>query len=335
MGVPSRILNHYSSEERNVEAVARLVSQTLRPWCDRKGFPFKGRRKSLQSLSEKLESGRYSKWSELDDLYACTIVLPTPQHEEATLEFLSQAFTPVQVRRRNSTKKAPDVFRFDSTRFIGTVRVGEGLPLPQELGLIKFEVQLPTAFEYAWSVVTHDLVYKTDDFDWRKARMAALLKAAVEQIELLISGFSANVGIIPQSSHPESDAKHEAVQAFKSLIEEGFIDRQLTPESWSRFADNLFSLVASYSNRNAAPQKLLDLTAAIGERARETGEYSTIVSGSLFQIPVGCISAGIVSGANLSKFVIVDSVELRDIHGVEKVPRPFRFEDDSKKTGSG
>jgi hypothetical protein len=213
--------------------------------------------------------------------------------------------------------------------------VGEGLPLPQELGLIKFEVQLPTAFEYAWSVVTHDLVYKTDDFDWRKARMAALLKAAVEQIELLISGFSANVGIIPQSSHPESDAKHEAVQAFKSLIEEGFIDRQLTPESWSRFADNLFSLVASYSNRNAAPQKLLDLTADIGERARETGEYSTIVSGSLFQIPVGCISAGIVSGANLSKFVIVDSVELRDIHGVEKVPRPFQFEDDSKKTGSG
>ncbi|MYV66687.1 hypothetical protein GT043_12225 [Streptomyces sp. SID2131] len=327
MGVPSRVLNFYSSEERNITVVERHVSQTLRPWCDRRGFPFKGRSKSIESLSEKLESGRYSKWSDLDDLYACTIVLPTPQHEEAVLEFLSQAFVPVAVRRRNSTKKAPDVFRFDSTRFIGTIRVGAGLPLPEELGRIKFEVQLPTAFEYAWSVVTHDLVYKTDDFDWRKARMAALLKSAVEQIELLISGFSANVGIIPQSTHPESDAKHDAVQVFKALIDDGYVNSQLAPESWSRFADNLFALVLSYSNRNAAPQKLADLAAAINERARATNEYSSIFGGSLFQIPLGCINAGVVTGANLSKFTVVDSVELRDIHGVEKVLRPFLFDD--------
>ncbi len=326
MGVPSRILNFYSQQEGSVEAVERYVAQTLRPWCDKRGFPFKGRRKDLQSLSEKLESGRYAKWSDLDDLYACTIVLPTPQHEESVLEFLSQAFTPVEIRRRNSTKKAPDVFRFDSTRFIGSIRVGDGSPLPPHLGMIKFEVQLPTAFEYAWSVVTHDLVYKTDDFDWRKARMAALLKGAVEQIELLIAGFSANVDIIPQSGHPESDAKHAAVAIFKNLIEDGCISPELTPDSWSRFADNLFSLVISYSNRNAAPRKLKDLTTVVDERARASREYATLAGGSLFQIPLGCINAGIVGGANLSKFVVVDSVELRDIHGMEKVPLPFQFE---------
>ncbi len=327
MGVPSRTLNFYSQQKADIEAVERHVSQTLRPWCDNRGFPSKGRRKDLQSLSEKLESGRYTKWSELDDLYACTIVLPTPQHEDSALEFLSQAFTSVEIRRRNSTKKPPDVFRFDSTRFIGSVRVGDGLPLPEQLGTIKFEVQLPTAFEYAWSVVTHDLVYKTDDFDWRKARMAALLKGAVEQIELLIAGFSANVDIIPQSEHPESDAKHASVAIFKKLIEEGFVSPELTPGSWSRFADNLFSLVASYSNRNSAPQKLRDLSAVIDGRARSSGEYSSIAGGSLFQIPVGVIGSGEVNGASITKFVVVDSVELRDIHGVEKVPRAFLFEE--------
>lgn len=327
MGVPSRLLNFYSQEKGSVEAVARHVGQTLRPWCDKRGFPFKGREKGLESLSEKLESGRYSKWSELDDLYACTIVLPTPKHEENVLEFLSQAFTPIEIRRRNSTKKAPDVFRFDSTRFIGSVRVGDGLPLPEHLGRIKFEVQLPTAFEYAWSVVTHDLVYKTDDFDWRKARMAALLKGAVEQVELLIAGFSANVDIIPQSDHPESDAKHAAVLTFKKLIEDGHISPQLTPDSWSRFADNLFSLVASYSSRYAAPQKIKQLTEAVDNRARSSSEYSGIAGGSLFQIPLGCINGGLINGAHLSKFVVVDSVELRDIHGVEKIPLPFSFEE--------
>ncbi len=326
MAVPSRVLNAYRQAEANLAAVERYVSRTLRPWCDERGYPFKGRVKDLESLSEKLESGRYSAWSDLDDLYACTIVLPTPVHEEQILDFLGTAFKTVEIRRRNSTVKAPDVFRFDSTRFIGSISVESGLPQLEGLGGIKFEVQLPTAFEYAWSVVTHDLVYKTDDFDWRKARMASLLKGAVEQVELLISGFSANVDIIPKSFHPESDAKHDVVHVFKSLIEDGRISRELEPASWSRFADNFYSLVLSYSNRRAAPDKVKQLALTVDARVRETDDYSEIVGGSLFQILLGLVASGTIGGASLAKFVVVDSVELRDIHKVEKVPRAFDFD---------
>lgn len=329
MAVPSRLLNAYSQILADLDAVERYVAQTLRPWCDDRGYPFKGRKKTIESLSEKLESGRYNAWSDIDDLYACTVVVPTSTHEDAVLEFLSSVFTEVETRKRNSTNKQADIFRFDSTRFIGRMTWNPGLDLPEGVEAIQFEVQIPTAFEYAWAVVTHDLVYKADDFDWRKARLAALLKASVEQSELLIAGFEANVETIPKSPHPESDAKREVVHIFKMLINDGLISRELAPASWGRFADNFYALTKSFAGQYAAPTKARELAKAIQARIGEQNPnwYSDLVSGSLFQLVLGMVGAGIIDKANLSKFVVVDSVELRDIHKLEKIPKAFDFND--------
>lgn len=326
MAVPSKILNAYQQIQSDLEATERYVSQTLRPWCDKRGYPFKGRRKDVESLSEKLESGRYQRWSAIDDLYACTVVIPTTAHENQVLDFLSQAFEEVEVRRRNSTQKPPDVFRFDSTRYVGRIRTYPGLGIPESVSEVNFEIQIPTAFEYAWTVVTHDLVYKSEDFDWRKGRIAALLKASVEQIELLTSGFEQNVALVPKSPHPESDAKREIVTAFKGLIQEGLISKELEPASWSRFADNFYALVRSYSGAYSAPDRAIELTEAAVRTMGETKEFSTIRSGSLFQVVLGLVHSGVVEKTHLSKFVVVDSVELRDIHKIDRVPKPFLFD---------
>ncbi|WP_406138252.1 hypothetical protein [Streptomyces sp. NBC_01089] len=303
----------------------RHVSGTLRPYCDQRGYPYKGRKKQLVSLSEKLESGRYSRWSEVDDLYACTVVVPTAAHEDSVLGFLSDAFEEVEVRRRNSTQKAPDVFRFDSTRYIGRIESNPGLDLPEGVQNIQFEVQIPTAFEYAWAVVTHDLVYKSENFDWREQRLASLLKASVEQSELLIAGFQSNVSIVPKSAHPDSDAKNQIVDIFRGLVISGSISKELTPTSWSRFADNFYSLAKSYSSRRAAPVKAVELANAIAARIEGSDEWSELMSGSLFQVVLGMVGGKIAPAANLNNFVVVDSVELRDFHNLEHIPKVFDF----------
>ena len=220
MSVPSSVLNAFARESDKLQRLERYVRETIQPWCNDRGYPFKGRLKSLESLSEKIETGRFEKWSVLDDLYGCTIVIPTAAHEAGVLTFLRSAFEEIELRLRNSTQKAPDVFRFDSSRYIGKVRNQPGLELVSDISETYFEVQIPTAFEYAWSVVTHDLVYKGDAFDWRKERLAAQIKASVEQIELLISGFSFNVENMAASRHDESDAKQYIVEAFRGMINE-------------------------------------------------------------------------------------------------------------------
>lgn len=325
MPVPSRLEEVYSRARPAIEAVGQYVSSTIRPWCDSRGYLFSGRFKTIASLSEKIESGRYEHWSTLDDLYGCSIVVPTSTHESDVLTFLRTAFVEVELRLRNSTRKAPDVFRFDSTRFVGRLRMTEGLDLPPGASSVLFEVQIPSAFEHAWGIVTHDLVYKSEDMDWRKARLAAQLKAAVEQIELIIAGFQANLDFVAQSSYPEVDAKQAVIDAFQAMMVDGIISHDLAPESWSRFADNVYGLIWG-SMRNSTPFRMDAILAAIKTDLSANGMGRDLRSGSLFQVILGCVSRGAIAGVSLDNFPVIVSPELRDLHGVDSVPKAFDFD---------
>jgi ppGpp synthetase/RelA/SpoT-type nucleotidyltranferase len=327
MPPPSRLAEVYQTTLPAIEAVKSYVSQTLIPWCDRYQYLYTGRIKDLESLAEKIETGRFPSWSSMDDLYACTIVVPTADHEDGVLKFLEEVFDVVELKKKNSTRKPPEVFRFDSTRFVGRIRSQVGLELTPGADAVSFEVQIPSAFDYAWQVVTHDLVYKSEDIDWRKARLVAQLKAAVEQIELIIAGFQANVPFVAESAYPELEAKQRIIAAFKQLIVDGTVSQGLTPHRWSRFAENVYDLVRSYSRSYASTsQNVDDLIAAVSAHLRESGSARELMSGSLQQVIVGCISSGVVGNpATLENFVIVDSSELRDFQGVQVIPKAFDF----------
>lgn len=328
MPAPSRLEEVYSQAHPAIQAVGQYVASTIRPWCDSEGYLFSGRFKTIGSLAEKIESGRYESWSKLDDLYACRVVVPTPTHEPNVVGFLRTVFDEVELRARNSTQKAPDVFRFDSTRFIGRLRLTEGLDLPPGASAVLFEVQIPSAFEYAWAVVTHDLVYKAEDMDWRKARLAAQLKAAVEQIELIIAGFQANLDFVAQSSYPEIQAKQDLIDAFQAMMVEGVVSPDLSPESWSRFADNVYSLISKYLRRGT-PFRIPSIIDAIRTDLQGNEMAKEIRSGSLFQVVLGCINRGVIKGVSLDDFPVIESPELRDLHGVTQIPKSFNFDWDT------
>ena len=318
MAVPSRLDEAYSQSP--CDSGCRSVrSSTVRPWCDNNGYLFSGRSKTVESLAEKIDSGRYKRWSALDDLYACSIVVPTAAHENAVLAYLRNVFEEADLRVRNSTKKAPEVFRFDSTRFIGKLRVTDGLELPPGASSVSFEVQIPSAFEHAWGMVTHDLVYKSEDMDWRKARLAAQLKAAVEQIELIIAGFQANLDFVAQSTYPETDAKQAIIDEFQAMMADGTISPDLAPESWSRFADNVYGLVQN-SIRGGTPFRMASIITSIRGDLVANGVARGLRSGSLFQVVLGCVGRGAITGVSLNGFPVVDSPELRDLHHVENIP---------------
>jgi hypothetical protein len=326
MGVPTAIEEAYGHAATTVAAVGRYVTATLAPWCEDREFLFLKRVKTSESLSEKLESGRFGRWSEINDLFACSVVVPTASHEPSVREYLDLAFVPVVIRDRNSSSIPPDAFRFDSTRYVARVRSEGAMQLPPGAKDILFEVQIRTVFEHAWIVVTHDLVYKADDSDWRRSRLAAHLKAAVEQIELVIAGFESNIPLVVDAHDPEMDAKQEIVDVFKRLQSEGLITAELVPNSWRRFADNVYALVNSYSRAHQPASLARELCHAVDGHLRATRVAADLHSGSLFQVVVGLVNAGVIASASLDSFVLVESSELRDLHGVTEVPCPFVFD---------
>jgi hypothetical protein len=306
-----------------LEALEIVVRETLRPWCDSKGYLFTGRLKDAESLSEKLEMGRCASWGEIDDLYAATIVVPTAAREENVVTFLSSAFRAHELRGRNTVQKPPDAFRFDATRFIGRLREQPGLERPTGIERLLFEVQIPTAFEYAWSVATHDLVYKANTVDWQHIRLAAQLKAAVEQIDMLINNFERSADSVPVSKHDDTSLKREVVDVCQRLIKEGKIPDSLAPRSWSRFASNVYSLVRSSTGQRRVGDGVRKVLTGLEERV--SSGSSVPVSGSLFQL---IVEIAVVINANaLDSYVIVESEELAQLHNVTVVPKAFDFED--------
>lgn len=284
-------------------------------FCRRHRYGLEWRTKGIESLSEKLETGRFKNWDDVDDLVAFTVVVPTASHEPDVLAFIGSVFDLVLVRGRDQLAKPPDVFRFDATRcYCRIPRVEPQPDLEPRAFELTFEVQVKTAFEHAWSVVTHDLVYKTDDVSWAKRRLAAQLKAMVEQIDALVDNFERVAGDVPGTSDPETDALAEALELLTALHAEGLIDESFAPASWSRLAENLLRLAASIvkSRGPRAAEKLREMVRGFDEQVR-SGAFQPALTGSLFQAVVAQQSR---RGEDLSRFALVASTELVDIYGI-------------------
>jgi ppGpp synthetase/RelA/SpoT-type nucleotidyltranferase len=326
---PESVRQAFTRVEPLLEEVQRYVRATLERYCRKHSYIFIDRQKPVSSLAEKLEGGRIAAWSDLDDLYACTIVIPTSTHEEGVVRKLDASFERVRFRSRSDARKAPDVFRFDGARWYGRVREETAAERQPGVGEQLFEVQVVTAFEYAWIAVTHDLVYKGDDVDWRRLRLAAQLKAAVEQIEVLIGAFDSASTAIQESPWQETTAKTMIVERFKLLADDGFIPDTIRPVSWRRFADNVFGLVRTYEqnphNVEDAVSKLLD---AFDSDLRGATPFELPMSGTLFQYVVAVVAREGTPGT-LKYFTAVPSRELLDFYGVKGLPRAFIFDGQS------
>lgn len=316
MLVPASILQKHRYERPYLDVLAQRVRDVVAGYCDRQGYAYAGRIKSSESLVEKIETGRYAKWSDLDDLFACTIVIPTLSDEAGVLKFLRQAFIEDRLRSRGSTLKDPAVFRFDTTRFIGRLGPGE-IERNPVLAAMKFEVQVRTAFEHAWSVTTHALTYKASRVSWRYQRLAAQLRSAIEQLDQVVSGFEGAAEFIAEQEWPSIRAHQEIQGRFQQHVQAGRVPQEVAPESWTRFCDNLYRIISSSAESGpgaAVRPRIIDtaLDAIDSEIARSSGARFPR-SISLLQFSLGALAKRRILTSALQKYVPLLTDELLDL----------------------
>jgi ppGpp synthetase/RelA/SpoT-type nucleotidyltranferase len=295
--------------------LSQRVKDIVQGYCEEKGYAFVGRVKTAESLAEKVESGRFSDWEKLDDCYACAVVIPTLSEEEGVLEFLRERFDEVELRKRGTTLKDPNVFRFDSTRFIGRLKPSASSSVANAgAGLfgLSFEVQIRTAFEHAWSVTTHALVYKGDRVDWRWLRLTAQLKASVEQLDSLVLGFEQVATAISEQSWPEVGAKREIEEFFRTRVASGVIPGEVVPNSWGRFCDNFLALLlGSTAERVRDPQRLVKRALRVVDAQIQSIKGASFPrSISLIQFVLGALAEGEFLDKPFVKYVPLVTPEL-------------------------
>ncbi len=241
------IRNEFALKEPFIEILAKNVREIIFNYCSTNGFAFIDRIKTLESLSEKIETGRFKNWSDMDDFYAASIIIPNLNEESKVIAFLRSVFNEVQLRKRGKTQKSPDVFRFDNTRFIGKLKQSGEVTL---LSKINFEIQIKTAFEHAWSTSTHSLVYKANEIDWKLLRIAAQLKSSVEQLDMIVSSAKHLNSHIIEHDWPEIKVKKKILELTNEFLTNPNVPDELKPKDSSRFAENLFAFYSHLVKNN-------------------------------------------------------------------------------------
>lgn len=288
MIISSSIQNQFKNTEAYLDVLAKNVRNIVFNYCSKNNFAFIDRIKTIESLAEKIETGRYSKWADLDDFYAATIIIPSLNYETEIIGFLRKMFHEVELRKRGQTKKAPDVFRFDSTRFIGKLKqVGEPTPISN----INFEIQIKTAFEHAWSVATHSMVYKTNNIDWKLLRIAAQLKSSVEQLDMIVSGSKQLHSFVTEHEWPEIKLKKYFLDNTNEFLRNVNVPSELKPKDSSRLAENFYSFFQPLISGSKSPYKGISrIFKAAAEKANLLGKEKFPRSISLMQYFIGISS---------------------------------------------
>lgn len=256
---PSILDRRYQEYFPFISQAAIEVKLIIVSFCEHNGYAFSSRIKTIESLAEKIETGRFKCWQDLDDLFACTIIIPTLSHEEKVVKFCKNIFQIDNIIKRGQNKKSPDTFTFDSTRIYARMRRNEDILIDNNLLSIydiKFEIQAKSAFEHAWAVSTHDLVYKNDEIDWKRLRLVAQIKANVEQLDTLILAFEQTSSIIQENEYSDLKTKRKLGESIEKLFRNSQIPDELKPKDLNRFCDNLLRLLPQEDRQKRAKEMI-------------------------------------------------------------------------------
>lgn len=200
---------------------------------------YESRVKALPSFALKVETGRFVRPEALEDFFACTLVVANLSELVQAEQMVCNQFALKNRRPRaaSTTAKSSDAFPFDDVRLYVTLASHAARP-PADLMDIVFEVQVKTFLQHAWSIATHDLIYKADDASWSMERIAYQVKAMLEHAEVAISEASALSGC---SALARSDERTQATREWIAFIRRHWGPDEL-PDDLRRLAGNIAAL---------------------------------------------------------------------------------------------
>ena len=239
MKIVKRLRDLYQNCYQRYALLRDEVKDVLRPLADERDWFYLSRLKQLESFALKMETGRVPDPSNLADFFACTLVVPTMVQIEQAEQLVRGHFEFKSKRPPHSDKtwKSSSDFMFDDLRLYVARRSPASGQHPQLDGLV-FEVQIKTILQHAWSVATHDLIYKTDRVSWPRERIAYQVKAMLEHAEVAIA--EAN-----SLANAPAVAKHtDRTMALLTLIEhikQTWSDDRL-PSDIKRLAESIYSV---------------------------------------------------------------------------------------------
>ncbi|MBB1644951.1 hypothetical protein [Sphingobacterium sp. UME9] len=242
MKIVGSISSIYNKHLVYYEILKKKVDQLIIQNKDNR-WHYESRVKQLESFATKFESGRFTKEKILEDLFACTVVVKNINDVKLCYKMIEDNFV-IKTRRPNSDKfthKDSFSFPFDDLRLYLTLKDDNTGKFDPIIYSLIFEIQVKTFLQHAWSIATHDLIYKTDRINWAKERIAYHVKASLEQAELTIDSFEV---LSANNTINKENAEVQRINEIIAYTEEIFVPERL-PKDKRRLANNIDILLTN------------------------------------------------------------------------------------------
>lgn len=230
MKIPDSFHYAFRAEEQIAEAIERAAGTRLHGICRDNNWLFDGRVKSEESALAKLQMGGLGALSDMDDLYAATVVVPTRKEIHPATEAIRAVYLDAVLRER--PRADPQKFRYDDAHLYATL----GSTAPGIEPVVQgrtFEIQVRTGLQFSWWKATHRVLYKGDVRDWRLERVASQVRGTLELIDGVLADLPAAAELLKEQDE-DADARF-------SLIA-GWLDRwnsDQRPEDRKRYVDTV------------------------------------------------------------------------------------------------
>ncbi len=238
MKIPASIRLLYEDQNESRKLLKERVDSLLGPRLHER-WHYESRVKAEESFTLKIESGRYADLAALEDFFAATIVVRNGSEISDAEKLVKELFSLHSRRpeRDDETHKSPDEFPFDDLRLY--VRWVDDITLPPTgVNGILFEIQIKTFLQHAWSIATHDLIYKSDDASWGTMRIAFQIKAMLEHAEISIQEATR---LAESEALKKTDVRTKEINTFITLMTDLWAKEDL-PANVRRLAENIMLL---------------------------------------------------------------------------------------------
>jgi ppGpp synthetase/RelA/SpoT-type nucleotidyltranferase len=277
MKINKLIRNLYQELNEKHQLLEERVKLEFEARKQKKWFFF-SRIKEEESFALKLETGRVANPGEMDDFFACTLVVENRLAISAAVAVIEEICDVVKRRpaNDNETHKSPHEFSFDDLRMYVKLKESDQLP-PTPLNELIFEVQVKTFLQHAWGIATHDLVYKGQSVNWGRARVAYQIKAMLEHAEVSIEGVDSIAG---SSVLKQTDERtHDVTEIISWLITTW--DADGLPSDMVRLAENIYTLskAIGITTEEVIDSVKNDTDKGEGAALRDLTPYSVVIRG--------------------------------------------------------
>lgn len=189
------------------------------------------RKKSMESIQQKLQAGKVASIANLRDLAGMTVVLLYRHEIPEAIDLLKQ--TDLQIDDPGPIQVEPSNFRYHEPKLY--VRPPRAYLERHEMAVQECEVQFTTALQHTLDKATHDFDYKGRKYSWSNFRLVAQLRGILEMVDRTIDGIES----LDLADDPTVKTPQQMIDATKLLpiLESHFADSM--PEDRRRFAETV------------------------------------------------------------------------------------------------